>query len=139
MALHSRILRSELVAACPVIFALLILIRSDAAPAAPSALDGAAAALCVLGLENKVQVILLIGALPLLILPFGGAGSASVAFWRNARHGWLPCARSAVAPPAAWAAWPLMATGLDRELLEAAQFRPLLLGRYRLYQAALVA
>ena len=42
-----------------------------------------AAALCVLGLENKVQAILLIGALPLLILPFGGAASASVAFWRN--------------------------------------------------------
>ena len=41
-----------------------------------------AAALCVLGLENKVQAILLIGALPLLVLPFGGAESASVAFWR---------------------------------------------------------
>ena len=40
--------------------------------------------LCVLGLENKVQVILLIGALPLLALPFGNAASASVAFWRHA-------------------------------------------------------
>ena len=36
------------------------------------------------------------------------------------------------------AAWPLIATGFDRALLDAAQFRPLLLGRYGVYQAALL-
>jgi hypothetical protein len=36
-----------------------------------------------------------------------------------------------------WTAWPLIATGFDRALLEAAQFRPLLMGRYGLYQIAL--
>ena len=89
IAVHSRILRSELVAACPVIFALMILIAIGrrASIARPLGM-AAAAALCVLGLENKVQAILLIGALPLLVLPFGGAESASVAFWRNARSGW---------------------------------------------------
>src|SRR6266852_7579679 len=90
IAVHSRILRSELVAACPVIFALMILIVAGrrAGIARPLGM-AAAAALCVLGLENKVQAILLVGVLPLLVLPFGCAGSASAAFWRNPRSGWL--------------------------------------------------
>ena len=81
IAVHSRILRSELVAACPVIFALLILIVAGrrAHVARPLAL-ALAAALCVLGLQNKVQAVLLIGALPLLILPFGNAAERKRAF-----------------------------------------------------------
>src|SRR5450755_1468995 len=76
IAVHSRILRSELVAACPVIFAamILIVVGRRGSIARPLAM-AAAAALCVLGLENKVQAILLIGALPLVILPFGAATS----------------------------------------------------------------
>ena len=95
--------------------------------------------LCVLGLENKVQAILLIGALPLLILPFGSADSASVGVLAQyARRRWLATVVAAVAAiAAAWAAWPLIATGFDRALLDAAQFRPLLLGRFGIYQAAL--
>ena len=140
VALHSRILRSEFIAAAPVLFALmiLILIGRRASSSRPLAMAGAAA-LCVLGLENKVQAILLIGALPPLMLPFGGSTSASVAFWRNARSRWLPVVlAAAVAAPAAWAAWPLIVIGFDHELLHAAQFRPLLLGRFGLYQPALV-
>ena len=141
IAVHSRILRSELVAACPVIFALLILIVAGrrAGPARPLAM-ALAAALCVLGLENKVQVILLIGTLPLVILPFGTATGASVTFWRNPRSGWLTAIVAAVAAMAAVsAAWPLIVVGFDRALLEAAHFRPLLLGRFGIYQAALAA
>src|ERR1700710_126551 len=84
VAIHARILRSELVAAFPVLFALLILIiiGRRAGIARPLAM-AFAAGLCMLGLENKVQAILLIAALPIIILPFGGAGSSSVAFWRN--------------------------------------------------------
>ncbi len=140
IAVHSRILRSELVAACPVIFALMILIvvGRRASIARPLAM-AAAAGLCVLGLENKVQAILLIGALPLLVMPFGSATSASVAFWRNARSGWLAAGVAAiVAIAAAWAAWPLIATGFDRALLDAAHFHPLFLGRFGVYQAALL-
>jgi hypothetical protein len=140
IAVHSRIIRTELVAACPVIFALLILIALGrrASIARPFGI-AAAAALCVLGLENKVQAILLIGALPLLVLPFGSAAGASVAFWRHARSG-LPAAMVATiaALAAAWAAWPLIATGFDRTLLDAAQFHPLVLGRFGIYQAALL-
>ena len=36
------------------------------------------------------------------------------------------------------AAWPIVATGFDRALLEGARFRPLLLGRFGFYQAALL-
>jgi hypothetical protein len=141
VAVHSRILRSELVAACPVIFALLLLIvvGRRAGVARPLAM-AAAAALCVVGLENKVQVILLIGALPLVILPFGAATSASVAFWNNPRSGWLATVLAAIAAiAAASAAWPLVGTGFDRALLDAAHFHPLLLDRFGIYQAALLA
>lgn len=140
IAVHSRILRSELVAACPVIFALMILIAAGRrAGVARPLWMAAAAAWCVLGLENKVQAILLIGALPLLILPFGSAEGSSVAFWRNTRSSWLAAGLAAiVAAAAAAAAWPLIATGLDRALLDAAQFRPLLLGRFGVYQAMLL-
>jgi hypothetical protein len=140
IAVHSRILRSELVAACPVIFALLILIAVGrrAVVARPLAM-AVAAALCVLGLENKVQVILLIGALPLLILPFGSATSASVAFWNHAQLRWPATGVAAIAAiAAAWAAWPLIVIGFDRTLLDAAHFHPLLLGRFGVYQAALL-
>jgi hypothetical protein len=140
MVMHSRILRSELIAACPVIFALLILIAVGrcARLARPLAI-AVAAGLCVLGLENKVQAILLIGVLPLLVIPFGGAGSASVAFWSNTRSAWLAVGGAAVtAMVAAWAAWPLVVIGFDRALLDAANFHPLLLGRFGIYQAALL-
>src|SRR6202790_2171719 len=139
VAVHSRILRSELVAACPVIFALMLLIVAGrrAGIARPLAL-AIAAGLCMLGLENKVQAILLIGALPLVVLPFGSEKSASVAFWSYSRFRWLATGIAAVAAiAAAWAASPLIATGLNRALLDAAQFHPLLLGRFGLYQVTL--
>ena len=139
VAVHSRILRSELVAACPVIFALMILIvigrRANLARPLGMA---AAAALCVVGMENKVQAILLIGALPLLILPFGSAQGASVGFWRTPASWLAAIVTTLAALAAAWMAWPLVVTGLDRALLDAAQFHPLLLGRYGVYQLALL-
>jgi hypothetical protein len=140
VAVHSRILRTELVAACPIIFALLTLIAIGRRASVARPLGMAvAAALCVFGLENKVQAILLIGTLPVLILPFGSAQGASVAFWRHPRSGWAAAIMAAVAAMvAAWAAWPLIVTGFDRALLDAAQFHPLLLGRFGLYQAALI-
>jgi hypothetical protein len=140
LAVHARILRTELIAACPILFALMILIvvgrRASLARPLWIAL---AAALCVLGLENKVQAFLLIAALPVLILPFGGAESASVAFWRNRRLA-LPVAVASLvaAAAAAYATWPLIATGFDRTLLDAEGFRPLLLGRFGIYQATVL-
>ncbi len=139
IAVHSRILRSELVAACPLIFALMILIvvGRRAGVARPLGM-ATAAALCVLGLENKVQAILLIAALPLLVIPFGSTTSASVAFWNNTRSAWLAAVIAAIAAiAAAWAASPLLAVGYDRALL-AAHFNPLVFGRFGIYQPALL-
>jgi hypothetical protein len=140
VAIHARILRSELVAACLVFFALLVLIaigrRANAARPLGMVL---AALLCMLGMENKVQAVLLIATLPLIILPFGTAASASVAFWRNPASAWPAAAIAALAAAtAAWAAYPLIAIGFDRALLGAAQFRPLFLGQFGVYQAALL-
>ena len=81
----------------------------------------------------------MIGALPVLILACGNAGSASAPFWRRARTAWpAAAALSVVTIGAAWPAWPLIATGFDRALLDPAGFRPLLAGRYGVYQAALL-
>ena len=75
-----------------------------------------------------------------MILPFGSEDSASVAFWSNTRIELAAAVAVAAiaAIAAAWAAWPLIAAGLDRALLDAAQFHPLLLGRFGIYQAALL-
>jgi hypothetical protein len=140
IAVHSRILRSELVAALPVLFALMMLIAVGrrASVARPLAL-AVAAGLCVLGLENKVQAILLIGLLPLVILPFGSAASASVAFWNHTRTSWLVAALAMIiAILAAWIIWPLVGVGFDRSLLDAAHFAPLVAGRFGIYQIALL-
>ncbi|MDH8685157.1 hypothetical protein QIH31_27080, partial [Klebsiella pneumoniae] len=73
-----------MIAACFVIFAFMIMIvvAQRASAWRPLALM-AAAVLCVLGMENKVQVILLIAALPVIALPFGTDTGASVGFWDN--------------------------------------------------------
>jgi hypothetical protein len=140
LAVHARILRTELVAACAVIFALMILIViSRRASLIRPLWMALAAALCVLGLDNKVQAILLIAALPLLILPFGGTESASVPAWRGGRSAlWLAIAAFLAATAAISAALPLIAAGFDRALLDTAGFHPLLFGRFGVYQVALL-
>jgi hypothetical protein len=51
----------------------------------------------------------------------------------------VPAAIAAAAALAAtWAAWPLVITGFDPALLDFAHFRPLLLGRYGIYQPGLL-
>jgi len=139
LAVHTRILRTELVAACPVTFALMVLIviGRRASPTRPLWM-ALAAALCVLGLENKVQTILLIAALPLLILPFGSAESASAPFWRGRTAFLLTILAMIAAFAATWLAAPLIATGLDRPLLDASGFHPLMFSRFGIYQAALL-
>ena len=138
VAVHSRILRSELIAAMAVIFALMLLIAVGrrTSRTRPLAL-GLAAALCVLGLENKVQAILLIAGMPIVILPFGAVAGRSAAFWSTA-SGWLTAGLAATAAAGVtWLAWPLAAIGFDRALLDAAQFHPLLFNQFGVYQAAL--
>lgn len=139
MAVHMRILRSELIAACLFTLALMLLIAvsRSANNWRPLALAGAAA-LCVLGMENKVQIILLIAALPVIMLPFGTADGASTAFWRGSAA-WIAVLFSAIAAGAMLAlAWPLIAAGLEPESIDIAQLHALIAGRFGIYQIALL-
>ncbi|EKS39646.1 hypothetical protein [Afipia broomeae] len=139
IAVHMRILRSELIAACLFTLALMLLIAVSrrAGNWRPLALAGAAA-LCVLGMENKVQIILLIAALPVIMLPFGSADSASAPFWRGS-SAWLAVLLSAIAAGVMLAlAWPLIAAGLEPESIDIAQLHALIAGRFGIYQIALL-
>ncbi len=139
VAVHMRILRTEMIAACLVIFAfmILIVIAQRASTWRPLALM-AAAALCVLGMENKVQVILLIAALPVMILPFGSGSGASAGFWNNGSRAWLTVLFAAMVAAVLFsAALPLIRAGFDTAALAAASLRPLIAGTFGLYQIAL--
>jgi hypothetical protein len=138
VAMHLRILRTEMIAACLGTFALMILIASARRgfTSRPLVL-GLAALLCLLGLDNKVQLILLIAAFPILALAFGSARSVSTNFWKNTGASWLVVAVSSViALLLAMKALPLIATGLGTA--SSLSFRPLVAGTFGLYQAALV-
>jgi hypothetical protein len=139
VAVHMRILRSEMIAASLVTFALLILVIAGRKGSVwrPLALAGAAA-LAVLGLENKVQVIVLIAALPVLSLAFGSEGGASVLFWRKSKWAWPMTLLAAIAAALLLdEALPILAAGLDAANTEAAGLRPLFVV-YGSYQCLLV-
>ena len=140
MAVHMRILRSEMIAACFFTFAfmILIIVGRRASNGRPLAL-AAAAALCVLGMENKVQIVLLIAALPVLILPFGTPDSASTAFWDRSGRAWIVTLMAAVVAALMSAlAWPLIAAGLEPESVDIAQLHALIGGVFGVYQVALL-
>lgn len=137
---HLRILRSEMIAGCFFAFALMILIVVARRGTAwrPLAV-GIAAALCVLALENKIHAILLIAVLPFLILPFGSALGANATFWSNSARAWLIAfAAMLVAAASLYAAAPLIAIGLNGAAPEVSNLRPLLFGRFGVYQAGLL-
>ena len=138
VAVHLRILRSEMIAASFVVFALMLLIVAGRrATSWRPLVIAAAAALCMLGLENKVHALLLIAALPLLALPFGGAESSSTSFWRRPA-GWCAAGALAIAAVLAiWAAAPIVAAGLDLATIQAAGLKPVL-GRPGAYQTVLL-
>lgn len=139
VAVHMRILRSEMIAACLFTFAFMILIIVGRRPTAwrPLAV-AAAAALCTLGLQNKVQLILLIAALPMMMLPFGASTSASVAFWNNSVGAWTATFIAALTAIAMTSlAMPLIAAGLDPNAIKIAQLHPVL-GAFGIYQVALL-
>ena len=140
MAVEMRILRSEMIAASFFIFALMILIIAGRCATIwrPLAL-AAAAALCVLGMENKIQIILPIAALSFLILPFGASTGASGAFWNKSARAWAVVLFAGAASVFfGWLALPLLAAGMDSAATAEATIRPLIGGRFGLYQIALL-
>lgn len=141
VAVHLRILRSEMIAASLVVFALLIIIAAARRPSAwrPLAL-GATAALCVMALENKVHAIFLVAALPPLSLFFGQADAPSDPFWRRSPRAWLAAGiLGAAAALLGWLAFPIIAAGYDPVAIADAGLKPLLFGRFGIYQLALAA
>ncbi|MGY3448862.1 hypothetical protein [Bradyrhizobium sp. USDA 4353] len=137
--MHLRILRSEMIAASFCILALMLLIiAARHASNARPLIVGLAALLCMLGLTNKVHAILLIAAMPVLVLPFGSETGASTAFWRTPPAWAAVLAAVLVATVAASAAWPLLAAGFAPANATAAGLKPLLLGRFGVYQLALL-
>ncbi|WP_052523517.1 hypothetical protein [Bradyrhizobium sp. STM 3809] len=137
--MHLRILRSEMIAASFCILALMLLIMAARRASAVRPLAvGLAAMLCMLGLTNKVHAVLLIAAIPVLVLPFGCAASASVAFWRAPRAWAAVLPAALVAILASLAAWPLLVAGFAPANAAAAGLKPLLLGHFGVYQSALL-
>ncbi|MGP8121731.1 MAG: hypothetical protein ACLP8B_14595 [Xanthobacteraceae bacterium] len=140
VAVHLRILRSEMIAASMVVFALLVLIPQcrRGSIGRPLAL-AAVAFLCMLGLENKVHVIVLVAALPVLAVAFGEAGAASAAFWRQSPWAWPAVALAAVlAAVLVWSTRAIVAAGFDPQNLAVAELHPLLFKTYGVYQCALL-
>lgn len=141
MAVHMRILRSELIAACLVLFALMILIMVGrrASNWRPLAIAGAAA-LCVLGMENKVQIVLLVAALPLLLLPFGSPASISTAFWGNSARAWVAALVALMAAILMfYLARPILLDAIDPVATRnASMLRPLIGNAFGIYQVALL-
>lgn len=119
LEMQMRTLRTELLAAGLFTIALLMLLI--AAKRGPSpwrpAVVGIAAALITLGMQSKVQVLFLICALPLLMLPFGpdspSDGKLRRDFWHAPSRGWPALAASAaIALLAAYLAGDLIFAGL---------------------------
>lgn len=99
MAMQMRTLRTELLAAGLFTVALLMLLvtaRRGPSPWRP-AIFFVAGALIALGMESKVQILFLICALPVLLLPFGPDAKPKAGFWNSPHRSWLALSLSAVA------------------------------------------
>ncbi len=86
MAMQMRILRTELLAAgffTTALLMLLIAARRGPAPWRPAAV-GLASFLMTLAMLNKIQVVFLICALPVIVLPFGPLAAHKRGFWDSA-------------------------------------------------------
>ncbi len=120
LAIHARILRTELLSAGAASLALLILLIAADRPrlAWRPLLIGLAAFLLAAGMTNKVQAVFPAAALPLLILAFGRQADAQPklappGFWQDSRRAIIAAAAAwAVALIAAIAAAPLVWAGL---------------------------
>jgi hypothetical protein len=118
MAMQTRTIRTELLAAALFTIALLMLLvvaRRGERPWRP-AIIGTASLLITLGMQSKVQVFFLICALPALLLPFGPEPLSHAeprrGFWDTPRLAWPTlAATAAVTALAAYLARDILALG----------------------------
>jgi len=113
IAMGVRTVKPELMSGALVAIALLILLIAARSPRTVwrPLLVGAAALSATLALDNKVQAIFLICALPVLLLPFGEPSDLD-GYWSQRRAGWPLAALVVTALLAAAAATPLVYQGL---------------------------
>ena len=137
LAMQARIMRTELLSAGLVAIALLLFLIAARSPrmAWRPLLIGAGAFLATLGYINKVQVIVLICALPLIVLAAGDRSHEPGGFWRKPRLA-LPLTALFVigAVAAAISAAPLVALGLSNPATQ-----PLPFGLSGIYQPLIAA
>jgi hypothetical protein len=141
LAMHARVIRTELLSAALVTVALLILLIAARTPRTGwrPVLVGLAAFLSTLALINKVQFIVLICAIPLIVLPFGTRSDDAGGFWRTS-----PLAFPAAVLLAAGAillvisAAPLVRFGLTAADTSVVPWRPVA-GRFGAYQPFIAA
>ncbi len=139
-AIDARMIRTELIAGGGVTIALLLLIMAARRPSSNfrPMLLGIAAFCATLGFINKVQVIFLICALPVLVFPFGIVSTQSGNFWRTTRGAAIA---TALALTACAALVTIPAGHLIMEGLGAASARgwaPFMFGAYGAYQALIL-
>jgi hypothetical protein len=141
VAMQARMIRTELIAGGLVIIALLILLNAAGALKTPwrPVLVGLSAFLATLGFVNKVQLVFLICALPLIVLTFGCRSDDPAAFWRRSPLA-IPivalmaiCAIT-IAVPAASLIW----LGLSQASSDD-HLRPFIPGMLGIYQTAIAA
>jgi hypothetical protein len=112
MAMQMRVMRTELLAAGLFMTALLLLLIVATYGRWRPAAIGLASLLITLALMNKIQIIFLICALPVLTLPFGAAPQRG--FWDTPRRAWPALALSAaVALVAIYLAKDIVQAGLS--------------------------
>ncbi|MEP7029432.1 MAG: hypothetical protein ABI830_00700 [Pseudolabrys sp.] len=90
MAMEMRILRTELLATTFFMSALLMLliVAQRGESRWRPAVVGCASLLITLAMLNKIQILFLICALPVLLIPFGGKDAARREFWNVPRLAW---------------------------------------------------
>jgi hypothetical protein len=115
LMMQSRIVRTELIAAglayCALLLLLIAAVRTRSA--ARPLLIGAAALLATLAMLNKVQIVLLLGTFPPILLLFGRDAEAAPKIWRPLpREVLLVLGYVSVAAALTLLAWPTIAAGL---------------------------
>ncbi|MBX6330165.1 MAG: hypothetical protein IRY89_16550 [Pseudolabrys sp.] len=140
MAMEMRILRTELLASGLFFTALLMLLivaRRRSTSWRP-AVVGLASALMTLAMLNKIQIIFLICAVPVILLPFGPAGASARGFWDATGRGFAALTAAAVlAAVSVYLAHDLLSFGLSTTSTSALNLPTLALSA-KTYWAAIV-
>ena len=139
---QARVMRTELISAGCFACALLTILIAARTPSTAwrPALVGLSALLATLAMINKVQVVFLVCAIPLLVLPFGVTPSGPGGPWMQPRRA-IPATALylAVAALLAVPAWPLVWLGLSQASASLTPWRPFAFSAFGVYQAIIAA